>query len=82
MGWPIDDNPTEARQKAELKQALEIYERAKIEFDEASGNARSIGLDHPDGAYALQLATQRYASALSQYKEAVKRFSDFVLGGR
>ena len=77
-----DFTPTEGRLKTELTHAREAYERAKIEFDEATRHAHSIGLDNPDGAHALHVAAKEYGHTLSRYSEAVQRFTDFLLRGK
>lgn len=64
---------------AEVTQARETYEFAKRAFDEATQRAHTMGLDHPDGAHGLLNATRYYNHALSQYTEALKKFSQFVL---
>ena len=55
------------------------YEEADREFRKLEANAREIGLNAVDGAYAMRTATQQFNHALSECRESVIRFSDFIL---
>ena len=72
----------EAPLAVELNEARERYDRAKAEFDLALSQARDIGLNRQDGAFAVRTATRKYNLNLEHYHEALVRFSDFILRGK
>src|SRR5262249_32586413 len=65
-----------------LEDARMRHEQAKLVFDAARLKACGIGLDRIERASALRKATASYSDSLSQYKEALGRFCDFILRGR
>ena len=75
----MPDAPRQDWLKAELNAARKAYERAKVEFDQASSLASELGLNGSDGAHSLRSATHAYNYALEKYSAAVKRYAEFIL---
>jgi hypothetical protein len=77
--WQAELEATEQRLKAELEQARSRHEAARSEFNIRSADARQIGLNTSDGAFALRKAMQEYNTCLAEYRRALTRFNDFTL---
>ncbi len=63
--------------RAQLKQTLERYQKARTKFDDVMQEAKLIGLDHPDGSHAAHKAAVEFNKALREYGLALKRLGDF-----
>lgn len=66
----------ELRQK--LADARLKYDLAKASFDRAARVASDVGLNNPDGAHGILVATRNYNEALRRYRGMLQAFTDFV----
>ena len=66
----------EGRQK--LVKARIEYEVAKSSFDQAVREAHSVGLNNPDGAHGLSVATRKFNEAIRRYRHMLQTFSDLI----
>ena len=67
--------------RSEMIYAREVYEFARLKFEEASQQARELGLSTSDGTHALHVAARQYQYFLRQYSKAVKRLAWFMRTG-
>jgi|SRR5215831_14158748 len=64
--------------KQETGVARERYKRADEEYRVMTAQALDIGLDNPDGAMAMQVATRNLKSAIEQYQSAVGKLNGLL----
>ena len=72
----------EADLMAALDEARAQYQAAREQYRLAVRTLEDLGLNHPDGNVALQLAVSRQAGATECYRKALVRFTRFILDGK
>jgi CheY-like chemotaxis protein len=77
-----DLDAIEKRLKSELDEARLRYNHAIEELEKLTTDARELGLNTADGAYALHNAAKQHRLATSAYSKAVTRFCDWILHGK
>jgi Tfp pilus assembly protein PilF len=75
------DGATEQRLWLALQMAQAQYREALAEFRAVVSNVPSK-IPQPDSSFVLEQAGHRQRLAFQNYAEALKQFSDFVLGTR
>jgi hypothetical protein len=68
--------------KREMVRAREHYKTADEQLGAVTSQAPDIGLNHPDGAAAMRVASQGLNAALEQYHAAVVRLADLLSEAR
>jgi len=79
--YPRLSDATFDRLRSDLTYTREVYEFARLKFEELSQRAREIGLNTPDGTHALHTAAREYQYFLRQYSRAVKQLACFMRSG-
>jgi hypothetical protein len=64
--------------KREMVLARERYKTADEQLGVVTSEARDIGLNHPDGAAAMRVASKGLNAALEQYHAAVVRLANLL----
>jgi hypothetical protein len=72
----------EADLLARFRAAEKAYEQAKRESAVLNRITEDLGMNHPDGAGAIQNASRGERVALKHYTEALTAFHDFILHGK
>jgi hypothetical protein len=67
--------------RAALDNTREVYQRTDKEFQTMINQVPSA-IPHPDGSLRIQQASAIRQAALRQYREELKRFTDFVVSGQ
>jgi PAS domain S-box-containing protein len=66
----------------EMVLARERYKTAEEQFSVLTSQARDIGLNHPDGAAAMRVASKGLGATLGQYQAAVVRLANLLSEAR
>ena len=69
----------EARLRRELEEARVRYRAALAEQRNAEQICNAVGAGHADGTQALQNANQVLSSATTEFRRALRNFTDAVL---
>lgn len=72
--------PTVAMLQAQMDQAKEAYQQAKLKLWSVYADVPS-GLPHPDGAQRVQIATREHNAALRAYVAALQRLNEYLIRG-
>ena len=76
--YPRHSDATLQRLRSDMTYAREVYEFARLKFEELSQRAREIRLNSPDGTHALHTAAREYQYFLRQYSRTVKQLACFM----
>jgi hypothetical protein len=77
---PKDRTPEEQALFERMKAAAQLYRDAKEQTKTALERYADLPLGHPDGDHARRLIAANEQKALEDYHEALKAYTDLVVG--